>query len=218
MIDYAAVRRHMVDSQIRTNRVTDLRVIAAFGEVPRERFVLSRLKGVAYVDEDIEIAPKRYLMEPMVFARLLQAARVQPSDVALDLACGTGYGAAVLARLATTVVAVEADAALSAEAVAALGEVGADNVVVITGDPTAGHSAQSPYDVIVLEAAVDKLPDALIVQLAEGGRIVAVIRRPGTVGVATLWERHRGHVSSRALFEAAIPVLPGAVRQASFVF
>jgi protein-L-isoaspartate(D-aspartate) O-methyltransferase len=218
MIDYAAVRRHMVDSQIRPNRVTDLRVIAAFGEVPRERFVPSRLKGVAYIDEDIEIAPGRYLMEPMVFARLLQAARVQPSDVALDLACGTGYGAAVLARLATTVVAVEADATLAAEAVAALAEVGADNVVVVTGDPAAGRAAQSPYDVIVLEGAVDRLPDALSAQLAEGGRIVAVIRRAGVVGEATLWERHRGHVSGRALFEASVPLLPAARRAPTFVF
>lgn len=218
MTDYAAVRRHMVDSQVRPNRVTDTRVIEALREVPRERFVPKRLRGVAYVDEDIEIAPGRYLMEPMVFARLLHAARIKPTDVALDLASGLGYGAAVLSKLATTVVAVEANAALATEAGMLLADVGADNVVTVTGEPTAGHPAQAPYDVILCEGGLEDMPDAILAQLAEGGRAVAVVRRPGAVGEAMVWERHRGHVSGRALFEASVPLLPSAKRAPSFVF
>jgi protein-L-isoaspartate(D-aspartate) O-methyltransferase len=218
MIDYAVVRHHMVDSQIRTANVTDVALIAALREIPRERFVPQRLKCIAYVDEDLELAAGRYLMEPMVFARLLQAARVAPTDVALDLACGTGYGAAVLSRLASTVVAIEAERTLAAEAAKALAEVGADNVVVVTGDPDAGHAEQAPFDVITCEAAFPSMPDAVLAQLAEGGRAVAVLRRLDAVGHATLWERHRGHVSHRTLFEAQVPLLPGAAREPSFVF
>ncbi len=218
MIDYAAARRHMVDSQVRPNRVSDARVIDALREVPRERFVPSRLRGVAYVDDAIEIAPGRFLMEPMVFARLLNAARIKPADVALDLATGTGYGAAVLSRLATTVVAVEGNPALASEAGAALTEVGADNVVVISGEPTSGHPAQAPYDVILCEGAIEAMPEAVLAQLAEGGRAVAVVRVPGAVGAAMLWERHHGHVSGRALFEASVPLLPSATRAPTFVF
>ncbi len=219
MFDYVAARRHMVDSQIRTNRVTDARVIDALRDVPRERFVPNRLKGVAYVDEDIEIAPGRFLMEPMVFARLLQAARIKPNEIALVLASGTGYGAAVLSRLATTVVAVEANAGLVAEAGTALAEVGADNVVAVVGQPAVGHPAQAPYDVILCEGAFELMPEAVLAQLAEGGRAVAVVRGAGVaLGEAMLWERHRGHVSGRALFEASVPLLPDTKRALSFVF
>lgn len=218
MIDYAAVRRAMVDSQVRTNRVTDERVIAALLEVPRERFVPTRLKGVAYVDEDIEIAPGRYLMEPMVFARLLDAARIKPGDVALDVASGTGYGAAVLARLASTVVAVEADATLAAESGRKLIEVGAENATVVNASPLAGLVAQAPYDVIVIESAVESIPEALLGQLAEQGRLVGVTRRPGGVGEAVLIERHHGNVSRRVLFEASIQMMAGMTREPSFTF
>jgi len=218
MIDYAAVRRIMVDSQIRTNRVTDERVIAALRDVPRERFVPKRLRGVAYVDEDLEIAPGRYLMEPMVFARLLDAARIKPGDIVLDLSSGTGYGAAVLGRLASTVVAVEPDASLAAEASRALIEVGAENVAVVSGPPLAGHPAQAPYDAIVIEAAVEAIPEGLLGQLGENGRLVGLVRRPGKVGEAVLHERHHGSHSHRTLFEASVPLLPGAAREPSFIF
>jgi protein-L-isoaspartate(D-aspartate) O-methyltransferase len=158
-------------------------------------------------------------MEPMVFARLVDAARIKPGEVALDLAAGTGYGAAVLARLATTVVAVEPDAGLADIAGRALIEAGAENVVLVLGDPQAGHAAQAPYDVIVFEGAVPEVPNVVLGQLGENGRLVAVVRRAdAVVGEATLFERHRGHVSRRALFEAAVPALPGVQREPGFVF
>ena len=218
MTDHAAARRNMVSGQIRTNRVTDERLIDAMEEIPRERFVPHAKRGVAYVDEDVEIAAGRYLMEPMVLARLIQEANVAADDMVLDVGCGTGYAAAVMSRLAGTVIALDVDGSLAEEAERTLGAVGADNAIVVTGPLAEGHSQQAPYDVILLGGAVDRLPQALADQLAEGGRIVGVLRETGGVGQATLWARHRGVLSSRGLFEASLPPLPGIARPVSFEF
>ena len=218
MTDHAAARRNMVSGQIRTNRVTDVRLIEAMEEIPRERFVPHAKRGVAYVDEDVEIAAGRYLMEPMVLARLVQEANVAADDMVLDVGCGTGYAAAVMSRLAGTVIALDVDGSLAEEAERTLGAVGADNAIVVTGPLADGHAQQAPYDVILLGGAVDHLPQALADQLAEGGRIVGVLREAGGVGQATLWARHRSVLSSRSLFEASLPPLPGIARPVSFEF
>ena len=218
MIDHAAARRNMVSGQIRTNRVTDERLIDAMEEIPRERFVPHAKRGLAYVDEDVEIASGRYLMEPMVLARLVQEAEIAASDMVLDVGCGTGYASAVMARLAGTVIALDIDESLVSEAEQALSAVGADNAIVVTGPLAEGFAEQAPYDVILVGGAVDHLPQALADQLAEAGRIVGVVREPGRVGQATLWARHRGALSSRSLFEASLPPLPGIVRPVRFEF
>ncbi|MCY4406709.1 MAG: protein-L-isoaspartate O-methyltransferase [Rhodospirillaceae bacterium] len=218
MIDHAVARQNMVSGQIRTNRVTDERLIEAMEEIPRELFVPRAKRGVAYVDEDVEIASGRYLMEPMVLARLVQEAEIRASDMVLDVGCGTGYASAVMARLAGTVIALDTDEALVSEAEQALSAVGADNAIVVTGALADGFAEQAPYDVILVGGAVDHLPQALADQLAEAGRIVGVVREPGRVGQATLWARHRGALSSRSLFEASLPPLPGIVRPAQFEF
>ena len=217
MDEFSATRQHMVEGQIRPNRVTDARLVAAMAEVPRERFVPRNLRGVAYVDEDIEIAPGRYLMEPRVFARLVQAARIQDSDIVLDVGCGRGYSTAVLARLAATVVALESDEALAAKAGETLAELEVDNAVVVTGELTAGYPGQGPYDVIFLSGAADQVPEPLTDQLAEGGRLVAVIGGGG-VGRATLIARHDELLARRALFDAAVSPLPGFHEAPGFVF
>ena len=218
MTDHAAARRNMVSGQIRTNRVTDERLIEAMEEIPRERFVPHAKRGVAYVDEDVEIASGRYLMEPMVLARMVQEAGIAADDMVLDVGCGTGYAAAVMSRLAGTVIALDVDGSLAAEAESTLNAVGADNAIVVTGPLAEGYARQAPYDVILLGGAVDHLPQALADQLAEGGRIVGVLREAGTVGQATLWARHRGALSSRSLFEASLPPLPGIARPVQFEF
>ena len=218
MIDHAAARRNMVSGQIITNRVTDERLIDAMAEIPRERFVPHAKRGVAYVDEDVEIASGRYLMEPMVLARLVQEADISADDMVLDVGCGTGYASAVMARLAATVIALDVDESLTAEAEQALSAVGADNAIAVTGPLAEGYASQAPYDVILLGGAIDHLPQALADQLAEGGRIVGVLREPGMLGQATLWARHRGVLSSRSLFEASLPPLPGIARPVSFEF
>ena len=218
MTDHAAARRNMVSGQIRTNRVTDERLIEAMEEIPRERFVPHAKRGVAYVDEDVEIASGRYLMEPMVLARMVQEAGIAADDMVLDVGCGTGYATAVMSRLAGTVIALDVDGSLAAEAERALNAVGADNAIVVTGPLAEGYARQAPYDVILLGGAVDHLPQALADQLAEGGRIVGVLREAGGVGQATLWARHRGALSSRSLFEASLPPLPGIARPVQFEF
>ena len=218
MTDHVAARRNMVSGQIRTNRVTDERLIDAMEEIPRERFVPHAKRGVAYVDEDVEIAAGRYLMEPMVLARLVQEANVAADDMVLDVGCGTGYAAAVMSRLAGTVIALDVDGSLAEEAERTLGAVGADNAIVVTGPLADGHAQQAPYDVILLGGAVDHLPPALADQLAEGGRIVGVLREAGGVGQAILWAKYRGALSSRSLFEASLPPLPGIARPVSFEF
>lgn len=208
----------MVESQIRTNKVTDQRVIAAFEAVPRELFVDEAKRGFAYIDEDLEVAAGRYLMEPMVLARLLQAAAPQPGDIALDIGCATGYSTAVLAQLAETVVGLESDRHLMGEANRTLNALDVDNAVVVEGALKAGYQKQAPFNVIVFQGAVSEVPEAVKRQLAEGGRLVAVVCDEAGIGRGTLIQRAGDSFSARILFDAATPLLPGFAREAGFVF
>ncbi len=216
-MNFAAARHNMVESQLRPNRVTDADLLAAFGAVPREMFVPDALRSVAYVDDDIEIAADRWLMEPMVLGRLLQAAEPRHEDIALVIGAGTGYSCSVLARLVNTVVALEVDRSLAAAAGRILGELSIDNVVVLEGRLAEGHPHQAPYDLILIDGAVQGVPEAIERQLAEGGRLVSVVRA-GPVGHATLATRNGGVVSRRVLFDAAVSMLPGFAREPGFVF
>lgn len=216
-MNFAAARHNMVESQLRPNRVTDEDLLAGFATVPRELFVPDALRSVAYVDDDIEIAPGRWLMEPMVLGRLLQAAEPRREDIALVIGAGTGYSCAVLARLVNTVVALESDRVLAAAAGRILAELSIDNVVVLEGQLAEGHPRQAPYDLILIDGAVDEVPEAFERQLAEGGRLVSVVRA-GPVGHAKLATRTGGVVSRRVLFDAAVSMLPGFVREPGFVF
>ncbi len=218
MADYATARVNMIEGQIRPNRVTDGRVLAAMAEVPRERFVPRKFQGTAYVDQGLAVAPGRYLMEPTVFARLLQAAAIGPDDVVLDVGCATGYSTAVLARLAATVVAVESDPALVKAAGDLLADLDADNAAVVKGTLEKGYARQAPYDAIVLGGAVDEVPPAIADQLAEGGRLVAVVTGGSPAGVGVLMLRARGALSRRILFDASVPPLPGFAVERGFVF
>lgn len=218
MIDFEAARRNMVDNQLRPNKVTDSRVIAAMLAVPREKFVPDALRGVAYVDEDVAIGGGRALIEPMVLARLLQAAEIGPNDVVLEIGSATGYTAAVCARLAATVVAVESDPDLIARSGKILSELGADNVVTVAAPLARGYPQQAPYDAIVLSGAVAEVPQAILGQLAKDGRLVAVVAAPGRVPVAVLARNCDGVVSFRTLFDASIPLLPGFAREPGFAF
>lgn len=217
-MDYAAARLNMVESQIRPNRVTDSRVIAAFAELPRENFVPKPLRGIAYVDDDIAIAKGRYLMEPMILARLVQAAQISPEDVVLEVGTGTGYGAAVMSRLAGTVVALESDPALVKAATTTLAALGIDNVAVVEGPLAAGYPRQAPYSVIVFGGGVAHVPPAISEQLAEGGRLVGVVGATGLNGRAVFGRRAGGVLSTRTLFDASTPLLPGFEREPGFVF
>ena len=208
----------MVECQLRTNKVTDEAVLSAMGSVPREVFAGQEFQGIAYVDEDIPLGDGRFLMEPMVLARLLQAANIGRDDVILDIGCGSGYTAAVCALIGATVVAVESDSRLAGEATRIMGELEADNVVVVDGTLKDGYEAQAPYDVIIYSGAIPEVPGRVLSQLSEGGRLVVVLEGDEGCGRAVLARNIRGSFSHQIIFDASIPVLPGFDREVGFVF
>ncbi len=218
MADFAAARQHMVDSQIRTNKVTDPGLLNALAEIPRERFLARHLREIAYIDEDLAIGGGRYLMEPMVLARMIQALDLDSGDVVLDVGCASGYSSAVLACLTTAVVALECDGSLAREATANFAEIGVDNVVVVEEELSHGHTEQAPYQAIFLNGAVPELPEKLIGQLADGGRLCAVVDDGTGSGQAVRAVRSGATVARRVLFDANVPPLPGFDRAPGFVF
>lgn len=222
MVDFTKARATMVDCQIRTVDVTDYDVLDAFLAVPREAFVPAALQPLAYIDEDLLVsaagAPPRFVMEPGPLARLVQLAEILPTDKVLDLGTASGYSAAILSRLAASVVAVEPDAALAETAHANLAGLGIGNVTVVAAPLAAGHAAAAPYDVIIVEGAIELLPDAIAAQLAEGGRIVAVVGANGLAAKATIYTRSGGSVSGRPVFNTHVRPLPEFARPKSFVF
>ncbi len=218
MVDLATARMNMVESQLRPNRVTDPRIITAFETLPRERFVPEDRQAIAYVDEDLKIAKDRYLMEPMVLARLISAADVRPTDLALVVGCDTGYAAAVMASLAATVVALECDDDLAALAEKNLAALAVDNAVVVRGKLQQGYPKQAPYDVILINGGIEVILERIQEQLGDHGRLVMVERRSQGCGRAVLIERFGDAFGRRTLFDAATPVLPGFEREKRFVF
>jgi protein-L-isoaspartate(D-aspartate) O-methyltransferase len=222
MMDFAVARANMVESQVRTSGITDHRVLAAFSAVAREDFAPAECRAIAYVDDDLLIKPAegsrppRYLMEPMVLARLLELAAIRPSDKVLHVGCGTGYATAILARLAREVVAVDEDAELVVKAKMLLE--GAANVRVLHAPHAAGAPGEAPFDVILIDGQVPAVPPALLAQLAEGGRLVAVVGERA-VATAMLCTRHGEATNSRPAFEAAVRRLPGfVIERPAFVF
>jgi len=216
-MDFATARHNMVEGQIRPNHVTDETLINALATLPREAFVPTEIQGIAYVDKEVSLGDGRHLMAPLVTARLAQTADVKADDLALVIGSASGYGAAVLSHLAGTVVALESDGGLAQQAAQTLTGLGIDTVAMVEGDLQKGYPDQAPYDVIVFDGAVSEIPDEISSQLAEGGRLVAVVRRGG-VGKGTLVSRHRGVLSSQDLFDASAPLLPGFEPQEAFVF
>lgn len=215
MTDFAAARRNMVDGQVRTADVTDLRILAALQEVPRERFVPAASAGVAYLDINLPVGEGRKLLKPMVFAKLLQAAELTGTDLVLDIGCATGYSAAVIARIAGQVVALEQDPALAKAATAALAA--EPNVTVASVALTEGWPPGGPYDVIILEGAVDEVPEALFRQLKDGGRLVCVLGA-GPGARAMVYRRSGDDIGALQVFDAAAALLPGFVKPPEFAF
>jgi protein-L-isoaspartate(D-aspartate) O-methyltransferase len=210
----AAARLHMIDSQIRPNDVTDPRLLAAFEAVARENFVPRAARAVAYAEAPVEVAPGRFLMEPRCFAKLLQLAKIGPQDRVLDVGCATGYSSAVLARLAGSVVALEQDADLMRIASEGLATTG---VTLVQGGLIEGAKMEGPFDVIIVEGAIEQTPDTLLSQLNEGGRLVAVMQ-DGAAGRATLFVKEHGGIGHRAAFDASAPLLAGFRKAVGFVF
>jgi protein-L-isoaspartate(D-aspartate) O-methyltransferase len=210
-----SARFNMIEAQIRTNNVTDVRIHAALDAVLRERFVPTAKQALAYADVPVEIAPGRYLLDPRSFAKALQLVRVTAEDKVLDVGCGTGYSAAVLGRLARTVIALEQDADLVRVAAGLLE--GQPNVQITQGALIEGFKDGGPYDVIFVNGAIEAQPDTLLSQLAEGGRLVAFVQN-GPQGRATLYVKDQGQVGRRDDFDATVPLLAGFKKHIGFVF
>jgi protein-L-isoaspartate(D-aspartate) O-methyltransferase len=217
MTDFTTARRHMVDGQVRTADVTDLRIISAMLEIPRERFVPAALADLAYLDLDLPVGDgtSRRLLKPMVLAKLIQAADLAPDSRVLDVGCATGYGAAVLARIVGEVVALEEESGLSQAARTALS--GPPNVSVVRGPLTAGWPQGSPYDAIVLEGAAELPPDSFLSQLKDGGRLVCVLGN-GPGAKAMLYCRSGDELGGRPIFDANAALLPGFAKAPVFAF
>ena len=215
MSEFATRRVMMVDTQVRPSDVTKFPIIEAMLSVPRELYVPDDRREAAYVGENLDIGGGRVVLEPRTLAKLLDALDIQPDEMVLDLGSGLGYSAAVIARLAGTVVAVEEDETLAAEAARLLSEEGVDNAYVVTGPLAAGSAKHAPYDVITVQGGVETVPEALLAQLKDGGRIGAIFM-DGPLGTAKIGFKSEGGVSWRPVFNAAAPVLNGFARPRGF--
>ena len=227
MIDFERQRLTMVESQLRPNEVTDTRLLAAMRTLPRERFVPLSLKKLAYMDEGIEVfpaidgAPARFLLAPMVLARLVQLAVVEPHDTVLDVGCATGYSTAVLARLGRQVIGLEPEPELAEEASRTLRELHIANAEIVTGELAKGHPAKAPYDVILINGSVQEVPETLLSQLAEGGRFAAIVKggaNTASQGRAYLFVKVGGEASGVPHFDAGARALPGFAPKPCFTF
>ena len=217
MSEYAVQRANMVECQLRAGRVSNPALLDAMRSIAREDFAPIALKPVAYVDENL-LFEGRVMVEPMVFARLLQFAEPGPDDYVLDIGPGLGYSSAVLGRVVSAVVALESDGDLAERARKALAAADSDNVVVVEGPLEAGYAEEAPFNLIVIEGAVAAVPPALVDQLAEGGRLAAVVRSGGGLGHATIFSKRGGVVSSRTVFDAGTPYVAGFEPRQEFVF
>ena len=218
VLDFADARNRMVDSQVRPNKVTDPRILTAMRRLPRERFLPPALVSLAYSDTDVPLGGGRVLLEPMVIARLIQAASPRPGERALVVASGAGYGAAVLSACGPAVTALEEDAALLALARPVLADF-APGVVVVTGKLADGWAAGEPWDIILIEGGVKAVPPAIGAQLRrDGGRLVTVLAGPGRTGQAVLGELTPAGLRMQPVFDCTAALLPSLLPAPGFVF
>lgn len=215
MTDFAARRTTMVDTQVRPADVTKFPIIDAMLSVPREEFVPDALREAAYVGENLDLGANRVVLEPRTLAKMLDALDVQNDELVLDIGSAYGYSSAVIARIAQAVVALESDPEMAQEAQAALGNLDIDNVVVQQGELAEGAAQHGPYDAIMIEGGVEELPDAIIEQLKEGGRIACLFMN-GALGVVRVGRKIGGHVDWWDEFNATAPVLAGFERKVAF--
>ena len=216
---FATARKTMVDCQLRPSKVTDQFILDAFMTIPREDFVGKQQRALAYVDEDLPLSGGRCLMEPMVLARLLQALEIRPDDSVLIVGAGCGYGTAVAAKLAGSVIAIETRANLVDKAQDVLVSIGIDNAAIVKSRLVDGYPEEGPYDRILIEGGVETVPDSLLKQLTPKGRLAAIYRKPGhPVGVASVWTRSAKDFTRTALFDAQVPNLDEFNAKVEFSF
>lgn len=217
MFDFAQAREHMVESQVRTNDMTDPDIQSAMRRIAREKFIPASKQALAYSDANVEIEPGRWVLRPRDFAKMVHAAQIKPTDIVLDIACGRGYSSAVLAQVAETVVGLEDSEERVTQATDILAQQDIMNAAVVKGDLKGGAPEHGPFDVIFVNGAVVDVPKTWIDQLASGGRLV-VVQPNGPVGQARVYTRVGNAVGDRIVFDASAPILPGFEAKPEFVF
>jgi len=215
MTDFAARREAMVDGQVRPSDVTKFPIIEAMLTIPREVFVPDAMRDIAYVGDHVDLGGGRVVLDPRVLAKMLDALDIGLSDLVLDIGPALGYSSAVVAHMAEAVVALEEDPAMAEEAQTLLVEQSADNVAVIAGPLADGAARHGPYDAILIEGGVEAVPEPILDQLKEGGRIAALFM-DGPLGQVRIGVKAGGRVSWRFAFNATAPVLPGFAREREF--
>lgn len=217
---FSDARKNMVDGQIHTAGVVNPRILDAFSTVPRESFVPEKIRNIAYTDVSLDLGQGRFLLEPIAYSRMLEFVRPQESDVVLDVGSASGYSSAILSNLVSTVISLEKNKRQKDKAVRNMQLLGACNVVQVDGEIHEGAPKHAPYSLIIINGAVEEVPECFFDQLANGGRLITVVKDVDQkVGKATLFAKSMaGEVSSRILFDAALPNLPGFEKQKEFVF
>ena len=222
-MNFAQARENMIEGQIKPNKVNDARILEALRSTAKEKFVQSGLQPICYIDEDIEIIKGRFLLEPVTFARMINEANIGSDDIILDVGCLMGYSTAVLSKLGNTVIGLENDTHLVESATKILNDTECYNVAIYKGEFIDGLAAQAPYDVIFINGAVHEVPEIYFDQLNEAGRLVCVQSDPSKMGRAgmgevVMYQKMGGVISSKRLFDAAVPYLSGLGPKERFTF
>ncbi|MTI17289.1 protein-L-isoaspartate O-methyltransferase [Rhodobacteraceae bacterium RKSG542] len=219
MVDFSQSRKKMVDNQLRPNDITDRRILQAMGEIPRERFVPESFRSLAYIDEDLPVVAdrSRNIPKPHIFGRMVQLAQIKSTDVVLFVGATAGYGVSVVSKLCDSVVGIDEDEELVNSATETLVDLGIENAAVVHAAHKSGYPADAPYDVIFINGAIDGVPESLLGQLKDEGRLV-VVEGLGGAGVAMLYQKNGEAVTGRFGFNANAPRLPGFEQPVTFNF
>ena len=207
-MDFKIARKNMVENQIRANKVTSLNVINAFLDIPREKFVPDALQEISYVDEDIQLSRNRFMMKPMILARLFQSLNLKGNENILHVGSNSGYGSAILSRMCSSVISLESDKKLFETSIHTFSNMGFDNVVPLHGSMENGVEKEAPFDIIFIEGSIETEPKSLFGQLNENGKLIAIIRPANIkIGKAKLFFKISNEIGLENLFDAQVSKL-----------
>lgn len=218
MIDTAEMRQSMVKCQIQPCDVTSAQIAGAFSQIPKEKFAPRQLKRIAYMDDEFPLPHGRFMLRPQILAKMISVANPTAQDRVLHIGCGLGYGTAILSLLSNFVVGLESYTDLSQQAEEILSELDTQGVEIVNGPLNQGWDEYAPYSLILIEGRIDVLPNDLIDQLQEGGRIVAIKQQANGRSECVLIQKNQGVLTEISQFDARCPYLEGFQKAQEFVF